>query len=305
MAWHAVRAAIESVTATRDLLSAAPPVVWFRLSVLVLFVGTLITPFLTDFNRGAALLASVPEPATLPLIAAGTVVVAAALCVGAIFEFVFLDALRGKRIRLLAGSGRRFRAGMQVFAFRATLTLTLGGLLAVLTLFDASMALAVVAGAFAVALGVLDRLTVAFVVPIMLVEDCSLPEGWRAFSPTLRAEWHEYTVYLLVVAVLWTVIAVAGGLLGALLAFVLLVPFATLGTAVGGALLAQGLSEGIVSQAVVGTLAGPFLLVFVSVVLLVHVPLITYLRYVALFVLGDTAERYDLIPGIRAAIRRE
>ncbi|MCL7417853.1 MAG: hypothetical protein M8354_08450 [Halalkalicoccus sp.] len=305
MGWHALRAAGESVAATRDLLSSASLAAWARLSVLALFVGTLITPFLVDFNRGAALLASVPDSATLPLIAAGVVVVGVALCVGAVFEFVFLDALRGERVRLLAGSERRFHAGLQVFAFRATLTLALGGVLAALVLVGTPPALLVAALAVALVLAALDRLTVAFVVPIMLLEGCSLPEGWRAFSPTLRAEWREYAIYLLIVTALWTAIAVGGGLLGALLAFALLVPFATLGTAVGGALLARGLSEGVVSQAVLGTLAGPFVLAFVSVVLLVHVPLVAYLRYVGLFVLGDTTERYDPIPRIRAAIRRD
>lgn len=304
MAWHAVRAAGESVTATRTLLSGASLAAWLRLSVLVAFVGTLVTPFLVDFNRGASLLPSAPETAMPALIAATLVVAAAVLCVGSVFEFVFLDALRGERVRLLAGSTRRFRAGLQVFGFRVALAALAGGVLASVVLLETPTALVVAAGVLAAVLAAVDHLTLAFVVPIMLVEECSLPEGWRAFSPTLRGEWREYALYLLIAAALWGAIALGGGLLGALVAFAVLVPFGVLGTAVGGVLVTQGLARTVVGHAVIGTLLGPYLLVVVSLVLLVHVPLITYLRYVALFVLGDTEERYDPIPGIRAAIRR-
>lgn len=302
MAWHAVRAAGESLTATRRLLEDAPIAAWVRLSILVSFVGTVITPFLVDFNRGSALFASVPE--TAPIVGIAAVLIAAALCVGAVFEFVFLDALRGESVRLLSGSERWFRAGMQVFAFRAALAIPIGTALAALALFDLPSVVVGGVGAFAVTLAVLDRLTVAFVVPTMLVEGCSLPAGWQAFSRTLRAEWREYAIYLWIAALIWAAVAVVGGLLAGLLAFALLVPFGALGVAVESALLAQGLSEGLVGRAVLGTLAGPYLLAFVSLVLLIHVPLIAYLRYIALFVLGDTAERYDPIPQVRAAIRR-
>ncbi|MFC6906517.1 DUF7544 domain-containing protein [Halalkalicoccus tibetensis] len=301
MAWHALRAAGESVTATRRLLANATMAAWLRLSVLALFVGTLVTPFLVDFNRGATLLGSLPDPTLL--LVAGLFVGLAALCVGTVFEFVFLEALRGERVRLVTDSGRRFRAGMEVFAFRTALALVLGLAVGAFVLFDLPPAIGPLAS-LVVVLAVLDRLTVAFVVPIMLVDGRSLPDGWRAFSPTLRREWREYALYLLVATLLWSAVAVVGGFAGALLAGLLLVPFVVLGGAVGGTLLAQGLSEATVGQAVIGTLAVPYLLAFVTLVLLAHVPAVAYLRYIALFVLGDTAERYDPIPRLRAAIRR-
>ncbi|MEM4781146.1 MAG: hypothetical protein QXG03_06260, partial [Halalkalicoccus sp.] len=134
---------------------------------------------------------------------------------------------------------------------------------------------------------------------------CSLPAGWRAFAGTLREEWREYTVYLLIAGLLWVAVAIVGGLLAALLAFVLLVPFGAVGTAVYGTLLARGLSEGLVGPAVLGTVGAPYVLAVLLSVLLIHVPLVAYLRYVALFVLGDTTDRYDPIPQLRAVIRRQ
>lgn len=302
MAWHAVRAAGESVAATKALLATASIAAWLRLSILVLFVGTLVTPFLVDFNSSSALFASIGGTDTTALLVVVALVAALALCIGTVFEFVFLDALRGDPVRLVAGSERHFHAGMQVFALRLAFFIVGGGtLVAGLTI---SRSWVIVAGVLlGSVLVLLDRLTVGFVVPIMLVEDCSLIEGWRTFAPTLGQEWREYTIYLLVAGILWAAIAIVGGLLSALFALGLLVPFGGLGAGVSGMLVTQGLSEGVVTQAVLGTLAMPYLLLFLVIVLLVHVPLITYLRYIALFVLGDTAERYDPIPQIRTAVR--
>ncbi|MCH7661857.1 MAG: hypothetical protein IH933_15200 [Euryarchaeota archaeon] len=305
MTWHAIRAAGESVAATKALLADASVRTWLRLSVLVLFVGTLITPFLVDFNNSSVALASIEGTDTAALLVVTALVFVLFLCVGTVFEFVFIDALRGESAGLVAGSERRFHPGMQVFALRFVLFVVAGGSVLVAAI-SLPTPWAIAAGVVLVSLLLLlDRLTVGFVVPIMLVGGCSLAAGWRTFAPTLGAQWREYLLYLLVAGVLWLAIAIVGGLVSALFALGLLVPFGTLGVAVSEVLFAQGLSEAVVTQAVLGTLALPYLFVFFVFVLLIHVPLIAYLRYIELFVLGDTTERHDPIPQLRTAIRRE
>lgn len=303
MAWHAVRAAGESVTATRTLLASASLAAWARLAVLVLFVGTLVTPFLIDFNQGPSLLGPAADP-TASILLLAVFLGVLALCVGAVFEFVFLDVLRGERITLVSGSERRFHPGMELFALRVALALPVGATLVVFSSVGTPLAL-VLAILLAIVAVSFDRLTVAFVVPIMLIEACSLREGWRAFARTVRGAWREYVVYLFVAVTLWSAIAVTGGLLGGLLAVAFLVPFGTLGAVVEATLLSRGLSEATVGPTVFATLTVPYVVTFLAVVLLVHVPLVTYLRYIALFVLGDVDERHDPIPQLRAAIRRE
>lgn len=304
MAWYAVRAAGESVAATKALLAGASLRMWLRLSILVLFVGTLVSPFLVDFNNSSMVLGAIERTDTTALLMLIVLVSVLFLCIGTVFEFVFLDALRGESVQLIAGSERRFYPGMQVFALRLALFGIAGSpiLVAVIS-FSTRWAIAL-SVCFGLLMLLLDRLTVGFVVPIMLVEDCSLAAGWRIFASSLSADWGEYLLYLLIVVTLWLAVAIAGGLVGALFALGLLVPFGTIGVAVSELLFTQGLSEAVVTQAVVGTLALPYLLVFSVSVLLIHVPLITYLRYIGLFVLGDTTQRYDPIPQLRAAIRR-
>lgn len=303
MAWYALRAAGESMTATRTLLASAPLAVWGRLAVLVPFVGTLVTPFLTDFNRGPSPAALATNATTVDVLTVAFVA-ALTLCVGAVFEFVFLDALCGRRVRLRSGTRRHLRSGLELSAFRIGLAVPVGLALIVPTVLEGWLALIVPLPVALVVLS-LDRLTVAFVVPIAVVKACSLREAWRAFARTLRAAWSEYAAYLLVAAALWCAIALVGGLLGGLVAVALLVPFGVLGTTVEAALSAQGLSEALVGRTVLAALSIPYALAFLSAIALAHVPFVTYLRYVALFVLGDVDKRHDPIPRLRASIRRE
>lgn len=313
MVWYALRAAGESVTATRHLLAGAAPATWGRLAVLVLFAGGLTTPFLVDFNRGPALLDGVPwgdRPSLVLLLAGVAFVGLALLLVGAIAEFVLLEALRGNRIGLVARGRRWWRAGVQLFAFRVAVFAFLA--LAVAAALRAgnpgpglgSTLVIVLLALLALVLVVLDRLTVAFVVPIMFVDGRSLPDGWRAFLPTLEGQWRQYAAYLLVVGAIGAAVAVLGGVLAALFAVAFAVPFSAFGSAVAAVLVDQGLSVTTVPRVVAAVLALPYLAVVLGCVLLVHVAPVAYLRYIALFVLGDTAAEYDPIPRVRAAVRR-
>ncbi|QLG60370.1 hypothetical protein HUG12_00815 [Halorarum salinum] len=85
----------------------------------------------------------------------------------------------------------------------------------------------------------------------------------------------------------------------AVAALLLLIPFGILG-AVGVLLLTAVPPLGAGVLAVVGLL---FALATLVVVALARVPVVTYLRYYALLVLGDVDERLDLVPKRRAAIR--
>lgn len=306
---YALRAVGESATATRCLLEGASAMAWGRFAVLAAFVGVLTPPLAIDFNRGPAVLDIVTESLVTPSVPVlGAVALVGVLALGlfllgTVFEFVFLEALRGEPIRLVAGGKRWWHAGIQVVAFRlVVLTPAVAGLLLGSPWPAPFLApLAVVGGLFLV----LDRLTVAFVVPIMFVDGRSLVAGWQVFLRTLRADWREYVAYLLVAGGLWFAVAVGGGLLVALFALALALPFSAFGAAVAAPLVEQGLSMALVGRAVIAALAVPYLATFLGGVLLVRVPLIVYLRYLALLVLGDTDRRYDLIPGMRAVVRHE
>jgi hypothetical protein len=139
-----------------------------------------------------------------------------------------------------------------------------------------------------------------FVVPVMMVEECGVLAGWRRFWPTLAGAWTQYLAY----AVVSFVLALVGGLLvaavTAVLAIVLLIPIGVL-AGVGVLLFLLTPALGIPALVIVGVL---FVAGLVAVAALVQVPVITYLRYFALLVLGETNAAFDLIPDQREAARR-
>ncbi|WP_255682044.1 hypothetical protein [Natrinema sp. SYSU A 869] len=143
---------------------------------------------------------------------------------------------------------------------------------------------------------VVMRFTTEFVTPTMLLTDRGVLDGWSRFWPTMKANWSDYGVYLLLVWILQFVVGIAAsfviGFAGVLLAipfgiviFLLVVAFDTVGL-----LLA-------VLLAIVG------FVLFLVLASLLYVPIATYFRYYALLLLGDTDADLDLIPDRRGAVR--
>ncbi|MFC7045810.1 hypothetical protein ACFQH6_10675 [Halobacteriaceae archaeon GCM10025711] len=239
--------------------------------------------------------------------------------VGSVMEFVFVESLRSREVHVRRYWSQHFGKGVRLFLFRLVFGLVLASaivlgallflvplaagtgpavpLLGLLVLLPAVFLLLFVVGIF---LG----FTTLFVVPVMLKEDVGVLEGWRRFWPTLTGQWTQYLVY----AVVSFLLNIAAGIV----AFVLLLPILILlAIPFGGVVVAvlaatggfSGLSAaGVAVLVVVGLLFGLLMLVGGA---LIQVPIQSFLRYYALLVLGDTTDRFDLIPDLRADIRAE
>jgi hypothetical protein len=332
VALHALDDIDDAFVATRTFLWPPDRTRWAKLALVVLFVGG---PGV-GLNAGQVNLPAGggptpgpgdPAPPALPvdagrlLVAAGVVVVAAVLLVlafafvGSVMEFVLVEALRRESVRVRAYWGARWRQGARLFAFRLVVGLVgvgaavfLAGLVVLpVATGGGAGALGVVAAllllpvfvVLAVLLGLVDGFTTVFVVPVMVSLDCGVLDGWRRLWPTLTGQPGQYLVY----AVVSVVLSVGGGLLVALAAgvalVVLLVPFGLL-AALGVGLLAvfEPLGVGVLGLTVV--VGG---LVALAVLALAQVPVVTYLRYYALFVLGDVDPELDLVAERRATVR--
>lgn len=331
MSYYAVDAVTDALEATRSFLWPVDLGRWARLALVVFFLGGAgsgFSPFQFPGGTpggGGPGGSDVPPTGSLPaiggpelavifaIVGIGAVLLAAFLLAGSIMEFVFVESLREEAVAIRRYWGRYWRRGVRLFGFRLVFgILTLGAFLIVggvafapLFLGDGglSIALVVIAIPILVALAILTGLvggfTTMFVVPIMLVEDRGVVSAWRRFWPTLTAQWREYAVY----AFLGFVLQIAAGI------------GAGIATLVGA--LAVGIPLGIVAVVGVGLLSvvelagwvlialAALLFVFAVLVLslFVSVPVQTYLRYYALFVLGDTESDFDLIADRRRAVR--
>jgi hypothetical protein len=239
--------------------------------------------------------------------------------IGAVMEFVFVESLRRDAVHIRRYFGRYWRSGLRLFGFR--LGVTLLGLL-VIALVGAAVALAAfggiptdpgaaqILGAVVVLLPVMlitfalvsliNGLTTAFVVPIMLAEDRSVIESWRRFWPTLRGQLKQYGAYVLMAFILTIAVGILTATAIGAGAIALAIPFLIVGgivfVVVGGHL---SLAVGVVLAALVVL----YVLLVVALLALIQVPLQTFLRLYSLLVLGDSNTEFDVIEDLRADIR--
>lgn len=332
----------DAITATKRFLTPVDRVRWFRLAVVLFFVGGAGLSFPgaptagfggdtdpVDPAPGAPGGPDVTPEVTPELVALILGIVAVGLAafllysvVGATMEFAFVAALRDEEVRLRRSVGRYWRRGLRLFGFRMAVWLvTVTAIAAALlgtgaalggwppTAWSDGTILAVVLVAIpafvltALVVGTLLGFTTVFVVPVMLAEDRGVLSAWRRFWGTLTDEPLEFLAYLVLSLLLSIGVSMAVGFLLVLLLIALAVPFLIVGAPIGFALALAG--GGTAVGALILVLALLYgLLVFVGA-LLIQVPFGTFLRYYALFVLGDAEPEFDVIPDARAAVRTD
>jgi hypothetical protein len=336
MSLYAIDAIDDAIDAARAFLWPFDRSRWLRLALVVFFIGGGgFSPIQFPTGTGSG---PEPGPGTEPpgmpgpgpaeaapsvggaelAVIAAIVAVVALLALGfmlvtAIMEFVFVESLRKETVAIRRYWGDHWRRGMRLFGFRVALgVLTLGtfGVLGVAVLAPvlagtAGVSLALLAVAIPVAIlvaiasGIAGGFTTVFVVPIMLAEDRGVLSAWRRFWPTMTGQWKQYAAYAVLGWVLQLVAGIAAGIATLLAAILIAIPIGILGL-VGWGLLSV---VEVAGWAVIAVAVVLFVLAMIVLSLLVSVPVQTFLRYYALFVLGDTNDAFDIIAERRAAVR--
>lgn len=324
----------DAFDATRAFLLPLDAGQWLRLAVVAFFVGGAGSAG-GSFGgggggggtgrpgTGAGALPDIvlSDAALAAIVAVGVLLVLVGLAfavVGAVMEFVLVEAVRREAVQLRSFSRRYWRGGVRLFGFRLVVgLLTLVGILLLVggallavgvptrvvtplrllgALFVVLPPVLLVAIVGALVLG----LTRDFVVPVMLLEGTTILGAWRRFWPVLRRDWREYAGYVVVSFALRLVVGLVVGAVVGVIAVVLVVPLGLVALAVLAATGGQLGAVAIVGLGLLALAAGAALLVVAA---LVQVPVVTYFRYYALLVLGDTEAAFDLVAGRRAAIR--
>lgn len=326
MALYAIDEIDDAFRVTREFLVPVDLRRWLKLAFVVFFVGGIGTNVGSfQFNAPAGGETTFPidrlpdlgADVWLLVAGVGAVVVLVALAfllVGSVMEFVLVESLRTESVRVREFWSRRWRQGVRLFGFRLVVGVLLlvgfAALLApiVLGALDGQVTGGAV-GLFLVGLplflllalvvSLVNGFTTVFVVPIMVLTDAGVLAGWRRLWPTIRSEWKQYVVYALVNLVLTVAAGLFLAMAGLAAALVLLLPFGLLGF-VGAGLLALVGPVGVAVLAVVALLYALSLMVVVAVA---QVPVVTYLRYYAMLVLGDVDADLDLVARQRAAVR--
>ena len=325
MALHAIDDISDAFSATKGFLLPFEFRRWLKLAVVALFLGGGVSLPTVQFNSPGTV--EGPPGTDVPALAPDAVTIVAAIAVaaiaiglvyslvGAIMEFVFVESLRTGAVSIRRHWRRRWRQGLRLFGFRIAVGLpalaaVAGwiGLLAVPSFLDTEPVvpfgtLFVVGIPLVFLVGLLyalvASLTTVFVVPIMIKTDGGVLAGWRRLWGSIKTNPKQYLAYLGIAFVLTIAIGILISIVVGVAALVFLLPLVILGIVV---YLTVSLSS-TVGVAVLGVAAGLFFVAIVGLWLLVQVPVLTYLRYYALLVLGDIDESLDLVPDRRAAVR--
>jgi hypothetical protein len=334
MSWDAIDALDDARAASQSLLLPFDVGTWARLALIAFFVGPGTGGSAsagTNASSPAVPSAEVPvggvgplpfPPGGLPapdvrsvlFVAAAALVAFVALfvvysAVSAVMQFVLVSDLAERTVRIRRPFREHLGKGLRLFGFQAALVLLVFAVVAVpgglLFLLGASVGpellllavpvvlLAVIAGLVA---ALVVRLTVDFVVPAMLADDCGVLDGWRRVFPVIRGAWEEFALY---VVLRFGLGILAGALLAVgigLVALVVALPFLLVGGVV--AFLAVSAGSGTLSPLAIGTLAVVGLLYLLATAVVgafVLVPVVTFLRYYALYFLGAVEEGLDLV----------
>jgi MFS family permease len=338
MAYAATQCVDDAIEATKAFLTPVDRGRWLRMAAIVFFLsigaGAGAVPNLGgQFSVGSGVtdwepsqevvitdLSQVPDSVWLALAAlalAAVVLVLVFGILGAIMEFVLVEAIRTETARVREPFRRHLRDGLSLFAFQALLFVLLLGLpvggYVLLLLWPAVAAgasIGAIVGLVALLLvlvlvvGLLAALvngfTVEFVVPVMIQREVGLVAGWRRFWPVLRGNLAEFAVYVALRWALAIAVSFVAGTATGILATVVGIPFFLL---VGGLFLGTGGALTPSTIAVYVVLIVVFVLVVVALGTAVQVPLQTFTRYYQLFVLGDVAPEFDLVPDRRESVR--
>lgn len=326
MTWHATDVLDDAYSATKALLLPFSIARWVVLAVVVFFVGsassfagTVNTPpnvstlpdFTIDIGNGLQPIGADPTAFLAPALAVivlGAIVFLGLIVfvVAQIMQFVFVRQLTEREVRIRGYFGESLGPGVRLLAFWIALAIGLVLLLIAmlfLTIVTFGLFILLLIPLFilgGVGLWILFRFTIDFVVPIMLVDEVGVLDAWRRLADELRVEWRQYGLYALVRFGL----ELAGGIAITAAGFVILLVLGIPAAIIGFALyLALAWVSSTLALVVVGALA---LLVFLAVValttVLVGVPVETYLRYYALYVLARVSPEYDMLDAVRAAV---
>lgn len=147
-----------------------------------------------------------------------------------VFEFIFYQSLIDKNVRIKKNFSDHLGKGARYFGFKLvylfSLLLLIGLVAATVVVSDMLLVLGIILALPVIfVLGIFSGLTHDFVLLRMMESDEKLIEAWKSFWPTLKEEWKQVAVYLLVKFFLGLVVGIAAGIIVILATILLLIPF--------------------------------------------------------------------------------
>ncbi|HIJ06621.1 MAG: hypothetical protein XE11_1613 [Methanomicrobiales archaeon 53_19] len=304
-----------AIRRTRDLLWPFRKGIWLRIALIALFIGwggagfpqptwSSDSDFPSDAFTGFSTPGALPDMAGL-IIAVFLLIIALALLymlIGSIFQFVFVDCIRMRNVKIRDYFSPRAGKGIRLFLFQIGIAVLFLLLLAALIIpfiilargfaFPAAVSLLLflpVLIILAIIVGIIQVITIDFVVPIMIQKDCGVIDGWKEFYSIISTQWMQGIIYLIVRFLAALGAGVVMILLTLLALGIVAIPFLVVGFILYAAMPMANIS-------ILLPLLIPYLIIAIPVVLLISVPFVTFFRTYSLAVLGRLDSGYALLP---------
>ncbi|ELZ38518.1 DUF7544 domain-containing protein [Halorubrum distributum] len=323
MALHAVQNIEEAFGVTREFLTPVDVRRWLKLALVVFFVGSGVSFPTAQFNTSTPSgdVSNGELPFRLPvdvvtlviaIVAAGLLLVGLFALIGAIMEFVLIESLRTGEVSLRRYWRQSWRQGLRLFGFRIAIGLPMIALFAgwiallvvpILTGRDPTVPFTVflvgipVVFLISILYALVSGLTTVFVVPLMLQADSGVLAAWRRLWGSIKTAWKQYLAYVVIAFLLTVAAGIIASIVVGIIAIVLLIPILIV-AAIIHVTVSISSTIGLVVLVALGALFGLSMLVIWT---LAQVPVVTYLRYYALLVLGDIEESFDILSARRHA----
>lgn len=321
MALHAVENVEKAFDITREFLTPIDLRRWLKLALVVFFVGGGVSFPTAQFNTstpsGSVSNGDIPFSLPVDVVTLVVVFVAAGLLlgglfalIGAIMEFVLIESLRTGEVSLRRYWRRRWRQGLRLFGFRIAIGLPMIALFVgwlallfvpVLTGRDPTIPVTAflvgipVVFLISVLYALVSGLTTVFVVPLMIQTDSGVLAAWRLLWGSIKTAWKQYLAYVVIAFLLTVAAGIIVSIAVGIVAIVLLIPILIV-AAITHVTVSVSSTVGVVVLVALALLFGLSMLVIWTIA---QVPVVTYLRYYALLVLGDIDETFDALSARR------
>ncbi len=326
MALHAVENVEEAFGVTREFLTPIEIRRWLKLALVVFFVGSGVSFPTAQFDTSTPSgdVSNGELPFSLPVDIVTLVVALVGIgilfgllfaLVGAIMEFVLIESLRTGEVSLRRHWRRRWRQGLRLFGFRIAIGLPMvalfAGWLALLFVpiligrdltvpFTAFLVGIPVVFIITVLFALVSGLTTVFVVPLMIQSDSGVLAAWRRLWGSIKASWKQYLAYVVIGVLLTVAAGIIASIAVGVVATMLLIPVLIV-VAITHVTVSLSSTAGIVVLIALAVVFGSATLVVWT---LAQVPVVTYLRYYALLVLGDIEESFDVLSTPRSPVEQ-
>ena len=306
----AIKAITPAIQCTRSLIWPLRVSRWFRLMIISFFIGTWLTGPFPDISIGNFSILNNISGFELFTGYAGIIssVIASILMIllvfafiGSVFQFIFVDYLASNKKGLIQLFKNRWHMGIRLFIFNLIMLFIVAIFAGATFFFIATpilntdihepyllmQALAyTLIGLFILIIPVwiLTLITNDFVVPVMMVRNSGIINGWKIIIKEFKGRWRDIFLYIIIKMVIYVTT-------GIILGFILLIVGLILGTP--SVILIPGFS-GTISYGYVPILISTLLMT--TATLIVMTPLITFLRIYSLIFLKELSISYSILP---------